>query len=76
MSNTTFTPKPGDVYRTTGRAIAHGIYRMYVKLDNCPTLLCVQLNSGEAYKHSETNGVVDPSCEEFVFNIGDIVDKE
>jgi hypothetical protein len=76
MSNTTFTPKPGDVYRTTGRAMAHGIYRMYIKLDDSETLLCVQLNTGEAYVHNKTNGMVDPSCEEFVFNIGDIVEKE
>ncbi len=76
MSNTTNTPKPGDVYRTTNRSISDGIYRMYVKLDDSETLLCVQLNTGEAYVHSKTNGMVDPTCEEFVFNIGDIVEKK
>jgi hypothetical protein len=53
-----------------------GIYRMYIKVPGNDTLLCVKLNDGESYVHSVDNGLVDPTCEEFAFNMCDLVEKE
>jgi hypothetical protein len=76
MSNTAFKPNHGDVYRTTDTSIHDGMYRMYIKVPGNDTLLCVKLNDGESYVHSVDNGLVDPTCEEFVFNMCDLVEKE
>jgi hypothetical protein len=76
MSNKEFKPNHGDVYRSTGNSMYEGIYRMYIKVPGNDTLLCVKLNDGEAYVHSSGNGLVDPTCEEFVFNMCDLVEKE
>ena len=76
MNNTTIKPKPGDVYRTTDTSIDDGVYRMYIKIPGSDTLLCVKLNTGEAYIHSDINGLVETNCEQFVFNMVDIVGKE
>lgn len=70
MSNRKFRPKQGDVYKYGD------IYRMYVKLPNSEMLLCVRLDTGASYVHSEDNGLVDTKYEQFVFNMGDIVGKE
>jgi len=74
MRNESFKPNPGAVYKYTNRQ-GNCIYRMYVKLPNSDTLLCVQLNSGLAYAHIEGNGLTS-SEESFAFNMCDLVGKE
>jgi hypothetical protein len=68
--NKMIKPKHGDVY------IAHrrNEYRMYVKVfEGGETLMCINLNTGESYVHTQENGMVQPGYEKFAFNMCEVV---
>lgn len=67
--NKIITPKPGDVFYCKV-----GVYRMYVKLfESDEHLLCIDLNTGEAYAHNLDNSVAQTVHETFAFNMNNVV---